>query len=145
MEIQPITQSDIPDCARLLMQSYNQPPWRYHWEQGKAEKYLSEYADVRQFVGFSLFDGQERTGALFAHTKTWWTGDLLYIDELFVSPAKQRSGYGKALIEHAGNWGREHGFSIISLMTNKFMPAFTFYNKNNFSPAEHIVCLLKEA
>ncbi len=144
MNIKDLTKNDITDCARLLIKSYNQPPWRYNWEQEKAEKYLLEYADTKQFVGFTVWEGQEMTGALFAHTKTWWTADQLYIDELFISSEKQRSGYGKALLEHTEKWGKENGFPTIFLMTNKFMPSFKFYNKNDFSHAEHFIFMFKQ-
>ena len=144
MNIKGLTREDLSDCARLLIKSYNQPPWRYNWEQGKAEKYLSEYFDSKQFVGFTVWEGPEMTGALFAHTKTWWSTDQLYIDELFIAGDKQRAGYGKALLEHTATWGKEHGFPTVFLMTNKFMPSFKFYHKNHFSQAEHFIFMFKQ-
>jgi GNAT superfamily N-acetyltransferase len=144
MDIRTLTKDDIADCARLLIKSYNQPPWRYNWTSEKAEPYLLEYFDSKQFVGFMLFDKGEMAGAVFAHTKTWWTTDQLYIDEIFISGDKQRAGYGKALLEHISRWSREHGFPTVFLMTNKFMPSFKFYNKNDFSHAEHFIFMFKQ-
>lgn len=145
MNIRAITPDDIPACVRLFIKTYNQPPWRYQWSPEKAEKYLIEYMESKQFVGFVVPEGEEMAAAIFSHTKTWWTKDQLYVDELFVSPDKQRSGHGKALLEHTATWCRENGFPTIFLMTNKFMPAFKFYNKHDFSLAEHFVFFFKEA
>lgn len=145
MEIKSLNRQDIRECAGLLIKSYNQPPWRYNWVQEKAEKYLGEYFDSKQFVGFTLFDEGEMTGAVFAHTKTWWTTDQVYIDELFIAGNKQRSGYGKALLDHVSKWAKEHGFPTVFLMTNKFMPSFMFYNKNDFSQAEHFIFMFRQA
>lgn len=143
MTIRPLTLNDISDCAKIYMQSYNQPPWNYKFTFEKAVKYLIEYTDRKRFAGFVLCEGNEIAGAMFGHTKTWWTNDLLYIDELFISPTKQRMGYGKLLIEHAEEFARENELEVITLMTNKYMPAYNFYDNNDFIHAEHFAILFK--
>jgi aminoglycoside 6'-N-acetyltransferase I len=144
MDTRLITKKTIPDCARLLVLTYNEAPWRYKWDQTKAERYLTEYTEAQHFIGFAIYEDNEITCALFAHTRTWWVSDQLYIDELFVYPGKQRSSYGKMLMEQAMTWAQNNGFPTICLMTNKFMPAFEFYNKNGFAPAEQFVYLYKQ-
>jgi GNAT superfamily N-acetyltransferase len=135
---------DLEPCARLLVKSYNQPPWRYQWDEQKALVYLQEYFEVKQFVGFVLHDAGELAAAMFAHTKTWWTTNQLYIDELFVTPDRQRTGYGKSLLDEALRFGQEHGFPTVFLMTNKFMPAHKFYLKNEFAGAEHFIFMFRQ-
>jgi aminoglycoside 6'-N-acetyltransferase I len=144
MTIRAITNNDIEGCARLLINAYQQPPWRYQWNYEKAMKYLTEYRSVKQFIGFVLLEGEEIAGALFAHQKTWWMNDQLFVDELFISSDKQRSGYGKKLLEHAEQYAASIGLKSISLMTNKFSPAFNFYLKLDYFHAEHFVFLFKE-
>ena len=143
MTIRPLTSNDIADCARIFMQSYNQAPWNYNFDFDKAVVYLKEYAERKRFVGFVLCEGDEITGAMLGHSKTWWTNDLLYVDELFISPAKQKHGYGKALLDHAQEYAGNAGLEVITLMTNKYMPAFKFYENNDFIHAEHFAILFK--
>ncbi|MGN6638102.1 MAG: GNAT family N-acetyltransferase [Mucilaginibacter sp.] len=143
MNIRKLTQTDLDACVNLYMKAYNAPPWSYNWTYDKALKYLAEYVDRTRFVGFVLLDEGEIVGAMFGHSKTWWTQDLLYVDELFVSPAKQRSGYGKRLLDYTEDYAREQGYEVITLMTNKYMPAMKFYSGINYIHAEHFVFLFK--
>ncbi|MFB9844544.1 GNAT family N-acetyltransferase [Mucilaginibacter ginsenosidivorans] len=143
MTIRPLTQNDIEQCARLYVLAYNRPPWNYNFSHEKAVKYLTEYTERSRFVGFVLVEGDNIAGAMLGHSKTWWTNDLLYIDELFVAPESRGKGYGKSLLDHAEEYSREQGFEVITLMTNKHMPAFEFYNHIDYIQAEHFVFLFK--
>ena len=143
MTIRPLTLNDIHDCARIYMRSYNQAPWNYNFDFEQAVKYLTEYAERKRFIGFVLCEDNEIAGAMLGHSKTWWTNDLLYIDELFISPAKQRLGYGKALLEYSEEYASNAGLAVVTLMTNKHMPAFKFYDNNDFIHAEHFAILFK--
>jgi len=143
MTIRPLTQNDIEQCARLYVLAYNRPPWNYNFSHEKAVKYLTEYTERSRFVGFVLVEGDVIAGAMLGHSKTWWTNDLLYIDELFVAPESRGKGYGKRLLDHAEEYSREQGYEVITLMTNKHMPAFEFYNHIDYIQAEHFVFLFK--
>ena len=144
MTIRPITKDDIDKCAELYMRAYNRPPWNYNWNYEKAVKYLGEYIDVPRFTGFVLCeDNGEFSGVTLGHSKTWWTNDLLYIDELFISPDKQRLGYGKLLLDHSEKYAKEQGYEVITLITNKYMPAMKFYKGIDYIHAEQFVFLFK--
>jgi aminoglycoside 6'-N-acetyltransferase I len=143
MTISPFIKSDIDKCAVLYMQAYNCPPWNYNFSHEKAVKYLTEYTDRNRFTGFVLREGDDIAGAMLGHSKTWWTNDLLYIDELFVAPESRGKGYGKQLLDHIENYSRGQGYEVITLMTNKHMPAFQFYNHVDYIQAEHFVFMFK--
>ncbi len=143
MTIRPFTKDDIEKCAGLYTQAYNRPPWNYNFSLEKAGKYLTEYTERSRFVGFALCESDTIVGAMLGHSKTWWTNDLIYIDELFVAPESRGKGYGKKLLEHAEEYAREQGYEVITLMTNKYMPAFEFYNHIDYIQAEHFVFLFK--
>src|SRR4051812_28071387 len=100
MEISKITREDIPVCAKTFAASYNQFPWNHDWKLPAAIKYLNEYVDSPQFIGFMIKDEGGVPGALLGHTKTWWTNNQFMIDELFIDPASQGKGYGKLLLKH---------------------------------------------
>jgi GNAT superfamily N-acetyltransferase len=144
MKIKALTQHDIADCARIFLDTYNRAPWNYDWSYEKAVDYLEEYRSSAQFIGFVLYDNDEVAGALLAHSKTWWTNNQLFIDELFVSPNKQKMGVGKLLISHAEEFALDRGLETVTLMTNKFMPAMNFYEKNDYIHAQPFVILFKQ-
>ncbi|MGZ3812145.1 MAG: GNAT family N-acetyltransferase [Mucilaginibacter sp.] len=144
-DIRSITKGDIDKCAGLLMQSYNRSPWDYNWNFEMAAKYLDEYLANTRFVGFALCDDENKIiGAMFGHSKTWWTNDLLYIDELFISPEYQKRGYGKLMLDHCEGYAKKEGYEFVSLMTNKYMPAYKFYNNLDYIHSEHFVFMFKQ-
>ena len=144
MEIVPITKNNVSECAETFRASYNQHPWNYKWKLQDAVKYLGEYVDSPHFIGFMLYEDDHVPGALLGHTKTWWTNNQFFIDELFIAPTAQGHGYGKLLLKHIEAYAQAYNLKLISLMTNKFMPAMQFYNKNDFTKVDQYVFMFKQ-
>ncbi|HWZ15390.1 MAG TPA: GNAT family N-acetyltransferase [Mucilaginibacter sp.] len=144
MNTVPLTNQNLDDCTGVFLKSYNQPPWNYHWTFDKAKQYLSEYMNCTQFVGFILYDEGEPVGAILGHKKTWWTGPQFMIDEFFISPERQRKGYGKKLLDFCDQYANENGIELLILMTNKYMPAYQFYTKSGYINTEQYVFMFKQ-
>ncbi len=144
MKVRPFEPGDIRGCAQVFMAAYNGLPWNYGWKEDEAVTYLSEYSGSAQFVGLVLMEGSEVAAALFAHRKTWWTGNQLFIDELFVAGDKQGLGYGKVLIRHAEEYCKANSLDMITLMTNKLMPALKFYESIDYTRVDQYVFLFKQ-
>jgi aminoglycoside 6'-N-acetyltransferase I len=136
IEVKSITEEDIEKCAHLICLAYGGPPWNYQWEPQTAKRYLTELYESSRFQGFCIYDEENVAAAVFAHAKTWWINDILMIDELFVSPNHQGKGYGQALLNAAKDFCSQNNIGSITLITNKYMPAIGFYEKNNFLQAE---------
>ena len=139
-----VTTENLEEYVLAFIKAYNCPPWNYNWTREKAAQYLLEYMSCKQFVGFALYDDGEVVGAAFAHTKTWWTSPQLMIDEFFISGEKQRKGYGKTLLAHCDQFARGQHITSIVLMTNKFMPSYQFYEKNDYLTTQQYVFMFKQ-
>src|ERR1700739_4249430 len=100
MTFAPVTSENIDEILDIYIKAFNAAPWNYNWNRDKARKYLLEYTDNPLFAGFIMYDQEEVAGAMLGRKKTWWTQDQLFIDEFFVSPDRQRHGYGKKLMEY---------------------------------------------
>jgi aminoglycoside 6'-N-acetyltransferase I len=135
--------SQLDECAHLLIQAYNPPPWNNRWSFETAVTYLQEIIDTPRFVGFVVSADTKLVGAAFCHARTWWSKDELYIAELFVSPEFQRQGYGAALIKQIENFVNELDLSGFTLLTDKNMPAREFYKKHGVQQNEQIIFLYK--
>ncbi|MEJ7779639.1 MAG: GNAT family N-acetyltransferase [Daejeonella sp.] len=144
MEVKELAKDDIQNCAKLIMKAYNGRPWNYQWTISRAIQYLTELFDSSRFVGFVIYEDEELVAAMFAHAKTWWINDLLMIDELFVSALKQGKGYGQALMNSARAFSKNNDIGSITLITHKYMPAVSFYEKNKFLQAEQYVLMFNE-
>ena len=144
MKVQDLTKEDIENCANLIIQAYNSPPWNYQWTISRSTLYLNELYESSRFVGFVIYEGEELVAAMFSHVKTWWIDDLLMIDELFVSTLKQGKGYGQALMNSAREFSKNNNVGSINLLTHKYMPSVSFYEKNKFLHAEQFVLMFNE-
>lgn len=134
---------DLERCVALLISAYNIDPWNNHWTVATASRYLNEFVASAHFVGFVLCENELIVGALFAHRKTWWTNDELFVDELFVDPEFQRQGYGWRLLSHAEAYAKSAGLAGLTLLTNRYFPAKTFYEKHGYQEADHVVFLYR--
>ena len=142
--IRKMNESDMPRCAEILCEAYNNEMWQCHWTAQTATVYLTDYFRAEKFVGFVLEEDGDIIGALFAHEKIWWNNSELYVDEVFITPTKQRGGYGSTLLKAAEQYSAEHGLAGLTLCTNKYTHARDFYRKNGFSDNEYIVFMYKE-
>jgi GNAT superfamily N-acetyltransferase len=135
--------ADLPACAALLIDAYNGPPWDQHWAPDSALRYLAELHAMPRFVGWVLRAGDDLLACAFAHERTWWNADELYIDELYVARAGQRQGHGGRLLEAIEGHCRERGLAGVTLLTNRFMPAVPFYERHGYTAGEHVLFMYK--
>jgi GNAT superfamily N-acetyltransferase len=142
--IQSITDQNLEECVSAYLKAYNAAPWNYNWSYDGAKKYLLEYVESKQFIGFAMYDEGKVVAALFAHQKTWWTNTQVMIDELFVSGEKQRMGYGKRLLNHFYDYAADNNINTVVLMTNKYMPSYNFYLKDDYIDTEQYVFMFKQ-
>lgn len=145
MKIRKLLTGDIEVCVNILIEAYNPPPWHYHWTKATGTKYLSEFISNNNFIGYVIMESEEIVGAMFAHRKSWWTNDEIFVDELFIKPDRQRHGYGKILMEQAERLSKELGLGGVTLLTDKYHPAKLFYEKNGYTTADHVIFMYKEA
>lgn len=142
--IREFKQEDLHSCVQLLMETYNCEPWENLWTVETGTRYLSEFVSSNEFVGFIAEYKKSIIGAMFAHKRTWWTNDEVYVDELFIKPAFQNQGYGKGLLQHGESYCKSKGLAGLTLLTNRYMPSKSFYEKNGYTLAEHIIFFYKE-
>lgn len=141
--IRPYQKEDLPGCVQMLIAAYNGEPWRNHWTEDTASRYLSEFADSVHFIGWVSMEKGQLAGALFGRRKTWWTQDELFVDELFVHPDCQGKGHGKSLLQAAEEHCIKNGLAGVTLLTDRNMPAMAFYKQNGYTAGDHVVFLYK--
>lgn len=141
--IKAISANELDACAALLINAYNCEPWNNHWTMETARRYLMEFLCGERFEGYLMMENGRALGAAFCHSRTWWTGDELYIDEFYIESSMQRRGLGKELLAHIEQSVKSQGLEGITLLTNRFFPARDFYLKNGFEPAEHVLFMYK--
>jgi GNAT superfamily N-acetyltransferase len=96
------------------------------------------------FVGFVICENEALIGAMFAHRRTWWTNDELFVDELYIAPDFQRQGYGESLLTHAEQYAKSRSLAGLTLLTNRYFPVKGFYEKHGYVEADHVIFMYKE-
>lgn len=144
MRIRELQERDIPACADILCSVYNNELWMCRWTKEIAEDYLKDFFVHSKFVGYVAEEGTELIAGLFAHEKIWWNNSEVFIEEMFVTPNRQGSGIGTALLKKVEKYVQEKHLGGITLSTNKYAPAPKFYEKNGFGNCEHVMFMAKE-
>ena len=144
MIIRKLQERDIPACADILCSVYNNELWMGRWTKETAENYLKDFFEHSKFVGYVAEEDSEIIGGLFAHEKIWWNDSEVFIEEMFVTPKRQRGGIGTALLKEVEKYIQEKHLAGMTLSTNKYAPAPKFYEKNGFVSCEHVMFMAKE-
>ena len=114
------------------------------WDKETATKYLKDFFENKKFVGYVAEEEGRIIAGIFAHKKIWWNNSEVFIEEMFVDPARQGNGIGTALLNTVEEYVKKHGLAGITLSTNKYAPAPKFYEKNGFVDCEHVIFMAKE-
>lgn len=141
MELELYTESDLQKCTTTFMEVFNDEPWNDQWEKEKAERYLLDFARIPGFTGIVAKEGEEVIGFLFGVQRVWWSGDEFFIYEMCVKATVQNQGVGKALLKCLLEKLAAEKVASVSLLTDRGIPAETFYKKNGFEEIERLVYL----
>ncbi len=75
--------------------------WRRALDPGQPIHCLIAVDDAGYAVGFAVY---------VTHACTWSTGDVGYLEDIFVAPEARCRGVARQLIEHLRNFGRSAGW-----------------------------------
>ena len=70
-------------------------------------------------------------------------GKEFFVDEFFVETGRQGNGIGTKTVDFLVDILREEGYVRLTLLTNKNIPAETFYLKNGFYSNEKRTVMVK--
>jgi diamine N-acetyltransferase len=145
LAIAPLADEDVEALCALACEV-----WRHHYppiigtaqtEYMLAQRYVPEL--VREEIARGIWwDALTEDGELlaFASSLPWEPRGTIKLDKLYVHPARQRMGYGAALLEHTCERASRLGYAKVLLAVNKRNTnAINAYLKNGFCIAEAVV------
>lgn len=145
LTIAPLAEDDIEALCALAREV-----WRHHYPPiiGAAQ---TEYMLAQRYRPDLLCDELARgiwwdtlgdDGALVAFASSFpdESDTAVKLDKLYVHPARQRLGYGAALLEHTCDRAQRLGYARVYLAVNKRnLNAIEAYRKHGFTIAESVV------
>lgn len=139
-----LTPADQADCARLLRQVFNQPPWNDNWTVERAAAYVQDFFGAPRFRGFAALDGTRLVGMCLGHVKLWWQADEYCLDEFCIHSDYQRRGLGGQLLGYARRQLAAEGVACCTLLTASGTPAEAFYRKRGFRRVDEMIFMVCE-
>ena len=119
---------------------FTNEPWNDDWSD---EKQLHEY--IIDLIGnvnsltLGYFQDTEMVGLSMGHIRHWYTGTEYYIDEFCICRSKQGLGIGTKFLKDMESYIISRGITNIFLQTERTVPAYHFYRKNDFCElTEHV-------
>lgn len=137
-----IKEKDLLSCINDYIDVFNRPLWNDEWTDNEAGDFLLDYINHPSFLGFVCEDNDIPLGFIMGSTYKWWDCNHYYLNKMFVTPNKQRSGIGRFLISEVKKILKENGYGSIILLTMRNTPAETFYINNGFLENEDMKQLI---
>jgi ribosomal protein S18 acetylase RimI-like enzyme len=126
-----VTKSETSDqtTITLLRQKLDQPYFK-NWEDNPDLE--AHYAEViQQGLSLGLYSGTDLVGVAIAEKRAW--NRHLWVWEFHIDPAYQGQGYGRKLMDHLAELGKQAGCRVIVCETqNTNAPAIHFYRRVGF-------------
>ena len=144
MYIQILASKDIEEIKKVFTFVFCQEPWNDDWsDANQLHAYLSDLMGQHNSLTFGLYDENRLIGISLGHIKHWYEGTEYYIDELCILKNEQSKGYGTKFIELLEVELYKRDIQHFFLLTDKDVPAYSFYKKLGFCELESNVAFTK--
>jgi aminoglycoside 6'-N-acetyltransferase I len=136
---------DLDECAELFKNVFSADPWFDEWvSMDQSRNYLKELVENPVFEGFLMCEDSKIVAVCLGHRRSWWMGKEFFVDEFFVENGRQGNGIGTRAVDLLVKTLQEDEYTRLTLLTNKNIPAETFYLKNGFYNNEKRTVMVKE-
>ncbi|EKV00431.1 Acetyltransferase (GNAT) family [Leptolyngbya sp. PCC 7375] len=144
MNLQPIEDFHLEECAALFAAVFNSPPWNETWSQEIALGRLQDCYSTPGSYGIVAIAKDRILGFAIGHTETWCEGKHFFLKEMCIQSTQQRSGIGTKIIDMLDQQLRSQDVSIIYLLTMRDSPAAAFYEQCGFACHSKMMMMIKK-
>jgi hypothetical protein len=95
-----IIHSDIPEVAKVFVDSFREVDPSEEWTTPKAEALIGFFLKVQPDLAFLIERDGRVAGAVLGIVKPWWDGNCLVETEIFIAPEFKTRGIGTLLGFH---------------------------------------------
>jgi len=142
MIIRKASRKDFEEISEIIKEEYGKRPYNERWTISNAVKTLDYYSNWGRIYVAEI--DKKIVGFMVIHKEFYNHGPKLHIKEIAVNSRFQGKGVGKALMEKAEEFAKNHNIKTIYLFTSSDAKAFEFYKKIGYSHSKKTVFLDKE-
>ena len=134
MELKVLSLEDRKMITDLFTDVFTNEPWNDDWSDRKQlDAYITDLTGQSYSLTLGYFDGDRIMGLSMGYIKHWYSGTEYVINEFCVDRHSQGKGIGTAFMKAIEAYLSEKGICQIFLLTDKDVPAHTFYQHNGFT------------
>ena len=142
LEMRDIVASDLEVVASLFVECFSVAPWKEQWTLAAAKNRLSLFASTPTFRGVIAMEAGHVVGMAMGQIEGWVDGNLFLLQEMCISPNRQRSGVGTKLLDHLlGRVADTDQVRAGYLLTNTPSAAESFYLRRGFRRSDAKIVL----
>lgn len=145
MKVQECTIKDFNEIKTVFKKVFTIEPWNDDWSNEKQlDAYILDLMDQKNSLTFGFYDKDQLIGISLGHIKHWYEGTEYYIDEFCILKNAQSNGYGTKFMEYLEIELYKRDIKNFFLLTDKDVPAYSFYKKLGFHELEMNVAFTKK-
>ncbi len=135
---------DVKISSELFYEVFTSEEWKFSWlTKDKAYNYFLDMFKTPNFNGFLLIDEEEIIGACLGVGNPHFINNQFEIKEFFIKPTLQKKGIGSLFLNKIENTLIEMNYDLITLYTQKTIPAYKLYEKKQYNTLKDTVHMMK--
>lgn len=140
-----MTLNNKNEITLLFAEVFCNEPWNDDWSDKKQlNLYIQDLMGNQNSLTLGYYIDEELIGIAMGHIRHWYSGTEYSIDEFCIRTDVQGKGIGSQFIKEIEHYLLENKIEQIFLLTEKHVPAFTFYKKNGFYQLNDNVAFVKK-
>ena len=134
MELRKLTVKDKTLITALFRDVFTNEPWNDDWSDAEQlDAYITDLTGQSYSLTLGYFDGDRMVGLSMGYIKHWYSGTEYIINEFCVDRQLQGKGIGSRFMKAVEAYLAENGIRQIFLLTDRNVPAYSFYLHNGFT------------
>lgn len=139
-----LTFSDLNNCAKQFILSFQESPWNETWTYEQAVSRLSEIMSSDVSRGFVIYDGEQVVSTLCGRIMTYMDEREFWIDDFSVHPHYQGQGIGKKMLMYIEKELVHDCVDKLMLNTMRGYECQSFYEKQGFTLEPNMIIMSKK-
>ena len=144
MELKELSIRDRESITALFTDVFTRAPWYDDWSDlQQLDAYIDDLVGQPNSLTLGYFSEDRLVGLAMGHIKHWHTGTEYFIDEFCVARDQQGKGIGSSFMKAVEDFLTERQIVQIFLLTERDVPAYTFYTHRGLRELEGNVAFAK--
>lgn len=144
MYLKKLELENIEEIKKIIDEVFSKEPWNDEWlDKNQFNQYILDLIGNANSLSLGLYDNDTLIGVSLGRIKHWYTGNEYWIDDLGVLTEKQGNGVGSHFIKLIEEYIKLNGMNKIVLFSERDIPAYYFYKKNEFEEEKERVFFTK--